>query len=370
MSKQYQNEVSHIHADPQFKEQLKQQMAQHETMRIFPIRKAFAAFIACLLLLVTSIYAYQHSSHSPLAVLSIVSNDEQVLSGIGNSFSLGNDDSLFEHQTSDLLKDLDALPVFANPYAQDSLYLSSEPEQALIPILETMAASFHMQDYQIEHFDETADPSMINANVYLQNKDGKLILYSKTCASFILDEDISIDLSGNTQEEVMKKTQQFLARYEWISVQDPLIDVLLISQPENKNCWQICISENKADAAEALIQQQLHGYTLSLSADGTLDAITYQTVDTSHSLGNYPLKAKQEALDALLEGDYYPTYQSAVDDNVISDHYEIVYDQMATNAYYLPYYKFYVLMTIHDVSFYMPYYVIAVQDAYLDKGTA
>ncbi len=367
MKEQYQSEVSQIQASARFKEQLKERMAHGEAPLCAPLPsfKNIVLLCSCLLLIITSLFAYAYLSKPSLPLLTISSNTSNQPSGIGSIGTLGDDASLLKHQNPYTPQENDTLPVFANPHAEENWYLSTQEDEVLLPILEKMAKQFHLEDYTIKHMEKDPDPYMINSNLYLDCAEGKLILYTKTSAYFLLNEETSYDLSGQTQEEVRLKTERFLTQFDWIDFEDPLIDVMLTQHIEGSNRWQILISEEKEEPTDALIEQQLHSFTLTLDSEGMLQSISYQDVDTSDVLGNYPLKSEEEALDALLQGNCISYFSEQVQQYDPIGFWEIVYGTYATNDYYLPYYKFYVLQDVGNTQFYVPYYVIAIQDDYL-----
>lgn len=367
MKEKYRSEVSQIQASAHFKEHLKEQMAQNEVPLRAPLLsfKSIVLLCSCLLLIITSLFIYTYLSRASLPLLMISSNTSSQPFGIGSIGTLGNDASLLKHQNPYTPQENDTLPVFTNPYAKENWYLSTQEDEVLLPILEKMAKQFHLEDYTVKHMEEDPDPYMINSNLYLECAEGKLILFTKTSAYFLLNEETRYDLSGQTQEEVRIKTERFLSQCDWIDFEEPLIDVILTQHIEGNNRWQILISEEKEDPKASLIEQQLHSFTLTLDSEGMLQSISYQDVDTSNALGNYPLKSEQEAIESLLQGNYISYFSQQIEQDDPIEAIEIVYGTYATNDYYLPYYKFYVLQEVENTQFYVPYYVIAIQDDYL-----
>lgn len=379
MIEQYKKEVSQIVASETFQQQLIHAMAEKQQTKHDVNWRPVIIYLCIFFLCLSSIFLYQfiypHPAQLQVLDLSPPTNDTPAFSyplgGFGTIGTLGNDPNLFHHNHPYPIKENETLPVYANLYANDDPYLSNYPDDEMLPVLEEMAKRLHIQNYTIQHFDDpNTNRFLMNSNIYLQCDQGKLILFTKNTAYFMIDEDISIDLGGDTQEEVLAKFQSFLKQQAFIQIEDPWIDVTLLNQLGEDKQWNIYVSEKKKQAKDTFIEQQFHSFVLTTDHQGRLQHIACYDIDTSSPVGSYPVKTEQEAINDLKAGMYYPSYQPEVEQNAAIAYSEIVYDTIAGNAYYLPYYKFYVLQNVGDEQYYSAYYVIAIQNKYIQTTKA
>ena len=226
------------------------------------------------------------------------------------------------------------------------------------------AKRFLLDEYQIAHLHEQLSTGMLNSNIYLQADIGRLILSSRDSAYLLLSDPQAYDLSGDSQAEVIAKTEQFLKEYPLVDPDEAYIDVSLTAHTPNANRWQIRISRQQDDPKETLIEQQLNAFQLTLDPQGHLASISCIAVDTAQPLGEYPLKSRQEALQELYDGTCSPSSPAIAKDAQIA-YTEVVYGRYLSDAYDMPYYKFYVLQKMGESSSYVPYYVIAVDEEWI-----
>lgn len=366
MNERYRQELDQIKASAAFKQQLKEEMLQKRSRRAhFSHPKAALCTAFCLVLLLTIALRPHFFSERALPLLKIDQQETGGFHNLGTIGTLGDDANALAHNNPYVIQEGDTLAVYANPYSEESPYLSNYTDEELLPLLEAFAQRFQLKKYEVAHFFSEAPSSMLNSNLYLQSDIGKLILSSKDSAYLLLDESYSIDLSGDSQEEVRTKAVRFLNEYPLIDPEQALIDVSLVEHVSDANRWQIRISQQRIDPKEALVEQQLHAFVLTLDQQGLLASISCIAVNTSQPLGQYPIKSQEDALQDLREGNYSPSYAHAVNADATIAYTEIVYGRFLSDDYYLPYYKFYVLQTSDAWQTYVPYYVIAVDDAYL-----
>lgn len=365
MNERYRQEVGRIQASDTFKQQLKDAMSRQKRGSFrFPYLKAAFCTALGLLLLCAITLSVPGFFEAPLPMLKIDRQETVSSHNLGTVGTLGNNAEELAHNVPYMPQEGDVLPVYENPWSEESPYLSESDDAELLPLLETFAKRFLLDEYQIAHLHEQLSTDMLNSNIYLQADIGRLILSSRDSAYLLLSDPQAYDLSGDSQAEVIAKTEQFLKEYPLVDPDEAYIDVSLTAHTPNANRWQIRVSRQQDDPKETLIEQQLNAFQLTLDPQGHLASISCIAVDTAQPLGEYPLKSRQEALQELYDGTCSPSSPAIAKDAQIA-YTEVVYGRYLSDAYDMPYYKFYVLQKMGESSSYVPYYVIAVDEEWI-----
>ncbi len=125
------------------------------------------------------------------------------------------------------------------------------------------------------------------------------------------------------------------------------------------------------------LAEEIVNYNLSTGQfdirEGILYGISYTVPGVSHKVGDYPLLTVEEATDLLLAGQYVTNVMEPMPGEEYIAKTELVYRAGRGDAYFIPYYRFYVELPSYEredppgLKTYGAYYVPAIEGKYIEN---
>lgn len=308
---------------------------------------------------------------------------ELLVSGMGQEGHLAYDISdLDKNSPFDPSRELKSLPVYKNlaydPYTQEhpTSYLSRNEMRDIAEKI-ALRLNVHIEGHKCFDYlenegfvDVTDDASITEGIIYylLYTDKFTLIVGAFGQYSFSFNEGCAISLphelipSGDspTSDETVRVFDYLSSYYsDYICV--PNI-VGAVTRDYNFYGELFDTSQNyyrliKDDYEASILNFNFDNYSVKFSDDLTCVTqigVPWDLERLTQKLGDYPVINYTEAVDALIEGKYLSTVAEDLclnDGKVKKDNVhmtEIVYFKQSGNKFFIPYYKFYVLLDYHN----------------------
>ena len=134
--------------------------------------------------------------------------------------------------------------------------------------------------------------------------------------------------------------------------------------------YQIEFYEGSEDDTQAFLNYHFNRVAFYSDGQGNLMMVRIFHTDLSDKVGDYPIISAEDAQALLSQGHYLTNVQTQFPGEDAIAKVELVYRNSVGEAYYMPYYRFYVALPQQDsvttnLQTYGAYYVPAVADEYL-----
>ncbi len=169
-------------------------------------------------------------------------------------------------------------------------------------------------------------------------------------------------------------TEALLSQYgEWILFDDPQASI----RGGDYNIYgNQLVREVFCEGGATLTEEIVH-YNVTTGQfdirDGMLYGISYTVPSLSHWVGDYPILTTEEATELLLAGQYVTNVMEEMPGEEYIAKVELVYRARRGDAYFIPYYRFYVELPSYEredppgLKTYGAYYVPAIEGKYISN---
>ncbi len=135
--------------------------------------------------------------------------------------------------------------------------------------------------------------------------------------------------------------------------------------------YDIAFFDAAGSETEQIIQYNFNQVTFACNDEGKLFLARVYRPDLSEKMGDYPIISPEQAKDLLIHGSYITSVPYEMPGEAYIRKVELVYRTGQYDAYFLPYYRFYVELPEEKLENglrdYGAYYVPAVESAYLSN---